>query len=141
MPNYICWTKYGESGIIIEEGEEEQWDNDDIIAEYAGALNDTAMGEAEDDEQKIVAEDEPADDLGQAICDAQSECEKEKEKIKFEHILEDHKKLLYPICDTRQKKLGTILELLQWKTKNGVSDKAFGELLTIQMKMLLKDNK
>jgi hypothetical protein len=36
--------------------------------------------------------------------------------------------------------LGTTLELLQWKTKNGVSDKGFGELVTIQKKMLLKDN-
>jgi hypothetical protein len=96
----------------MEEGEEEQWDNDDIIAEYVGALNDTAMGEAEEDEQEIVAGDEPADDLGQAIHDAQSECEKEKEKIKFERMLEDHKKLLYPTCDTGQKKLGTTLELL-----------------------------
>ena len=52
-----------------------------------------------------------------------------KEKIKFERMLEDHKKLLYPTCDTGQKKLGTTLELLQWKAKNGVSNKGFGELL------------
>ena len=38
----------------------------DIIAEY-GAFNDPAMGEAE---EEVVAEDEPADDLGQAIRDA-----------------------------------------------------------------------
>jgi hypothetical protein len=36
-----------------------------------------------------------------------------KEKIKFERMLEDHKKLLYPTCDVGQKKLGTTLELLQ----------------------------
>jgi hypothetical protein len=36
--------------------------------------------------------------------------------------------------------LGTTLELLQWKAKNGVSDKEFGELLTIAKKMLLKAN-
>ena len=120
----------------MEEGEEEQWDDDDIIVEY-GAFNDTAMGEAE---EEVVAEDEPADDLGQAIRDAQRECESEKEKIKFERMLEDHKKLLYPTCDAGQKKLGTTLELLQWKTKNGVSDKGFGELLKIQKKMLPKDN-
>ena len=63
-----------------------------------------------------------------------------KEKIKFERMLEDHKKLLYPTCDVEQKKLGTTLELLQWKAKNGVSDKGFGELLKIQKKMLPKDN-
>jgi hypothetical protein len=32
------------------------------------------------------------------------------------------------------------LELLQWKAKNGVSDKAFGQLLKIQRKMLPKAN-
>ena len=77
----------------MEEGEEEQWDDDDIIVEY-GAFNDTAMGEAE---EEVVAEDEPADDLGQAIRDAQRECESEKEKIKFERMLEHHKKLLYQL--------------------------------------------
>jgi hypothetical protein len=136
MPNYICWTKHGETGVVIEEGEEEQWDDDDIIAEY-GAFNDNAMGEAE---EEVVAEDEPTDDLGQAIHDAQRECESENEKIKFERMLEDHKKLLYPTCDAGQKKLGATLELLQWKVKNGVSDKGFGELLKIQKKMLPKDN-
>ena len=94
-------------------------------------------GEAE---EEVGAEDEPADDLGQAIHDAQRECKSEKEKIKFERMLEDHKKLLYPTCDVGQKKLGTTLELLQWKAKNGVFDKGFGELLKIQKKMLPKDN-
>ena len=75
----------------MKEGEEEQWDDDDIIAKY-GAFNDTTMGEAEE----VVVEDEPANDLGQAIHDAQRECESEKEKIKFERMLKDHKKLLYP---------------------------------------------
>jgi hypothetical protein len=23
MPNYICWTKHGETGVVMEEGEEE----------------------------------------------------------------------------------------------------------------------
>ena len=93
----------------MEEVKEEQWDDDDIIAEY-GAFNDTAMGEAED---------EPADDLGQAIRDAQRECESEKKKIKFERMLEDHKKLLYPTCDAGQKKVGyhtriTAMEGKEW---------------------------
>ena len=30
---------------------------------------------------------------------------------------------------------------MQWKAKNGVSNKGFGELLKIQKKMLPKDNK
>jgi hypothetical protein len=63
-----------------------------------------------------VAEDEPLMILVR-ILDAQRDCESEKERIKFERMLEDHKKLLYPNCEEGQKKLGTTLELLQWKTK------------------------
>ena len=79
-----------------------QWDDDDIIAEY-GAFNDTTMGEAK---EEVGVEDKPADDLGQAIRDAQREYESEKEKIKFERMLEDHKKLLYPTTEEGQKKVG-----------------------------------
>jgi hypothetical protein len=55
-------------------------------------------------------------------------------------MLKVHKKLLYPTAEEGQKKLGTTLELLQWKAKNGVSNKGFGQLLAIQKKMLLKGN-
>jgi len=103
----------------MEEGEEEQWADDDIIVEY-GAFNVIAMGETE---EEVGAEVDPTDDLGQAIHGAQRECESEKEKIKFDRMLEDHNKLLYPTCDAGQKKLSSTLELLQWKAKNGVSDK------------------
>jgi ABC-type metal ion transport system substrate-binding protein len=41
----------------------------------------------------------------------------EKEKIKFERMQEDHKKLLYPTAEEGQKKLGTTLELLQWRQR------------------------
>ena len=119
----------------MEEDEEEEGDDDNIIihgfAEY-GAFDDTAMGEAEEEvavEEEVATEDEPDDDLGQDIRDAQREYESENEKIKFERMLEDHKKQLYPIAEEGQKQLGTTLELLQWKAKNGVSDKRFGELL------------
>ena len=46
-------------------------------------------------------------------------------------MLEDHSKLLYLGCEDGLKKLGTILELLQWKATHGVSDKGFGELLKL----------
>jgi hypothetical protein len=80
MPNYICQTKHRESGDIMEEHEEEE-DDDNIrgFTEY-GAFDDTAMGEAE---EEVVAEDEPADDLGQAICNAQRDYKSEKEKNKL----------------------------------------------------------
>jgi hypothetical protein len=54
----------------MEQDEEEEGDDDNNIicgfAEY-DAFDDTAMGEAK---EEVVAEDEPIDDLGQAIRDA-----------------------------------------------------------------------
>ena len=49
MPNYICWTKHGESGVIMEEDEE--GDDDNIIRGFAeyGAFDDIAMGDAEEE--------------------------------------------------------------------------------------------
>ena len=48
--------------------------------------------------------------------------------------------MLYPNCVGDKKKLGTTLELLQWKAENGVSDKGFGKLLVMIKNMLPKDN-
>jgi ribosomal protein L34 len=80
------------------------WTPDDIIAQY-GDFNDTAMGEAEEEAR---AEDTLTEDdaLGDVIRDAQRDCESEKEKAKFDRMLEDHQKLLYPSTEERQKKLG-----------------------------------
>ena len=64
----------------------------------------------------------------------QADCESETERLKFQKLLEDHHKLLYPYCQNGLKKLGTTLELLQWKATNGVSDKGFGELLKLVKK-------
>jgi hypothetical protein len=55
-------------------------------------------------------------------------------------MLDDHKKLLYPNCEDGKKKLGSTLELLQWKAETGLSDKGFEKLLKIIKKMLPKDN-
>ena len=70
----------------------------------------------------------------------QVDCESEMERLKFQKMLEAHRKLLYPGCEDGLKKLGTTLELLQWKVTNGVSDKEFGELLKLVKKILPKDN-
>jgi hypothetical protein len=48
------------------------------------------------------APNEPADDLGQIIVDAQRDCKSETERSKFDHMLEDHNKLLYPNCEDGQ---------------------------------------
>ena len=61
----------------------------------------------------------------------QADYEGETERLKFQKLLEDHRKLLYSYCQNGLKKLGTTLELLQWKATNGVSDKGFGELLKL----------
>ena len=57
------------------------------------------------------------------------DCKSEKKRMKFQQMLEDHHKLLYPGCEDGLNKLGSILELLQWKAMHGVLDKGFGELL------------
>jgi hypothetical protein len=76
-----------------------------------------------------VADNDPTDDLGQAWRGVREDCESEKERMKFQQMLENHHKLLYPGCKDGLKKLGRTLELLQWKATHGVSDKKFGELL------------
>jgi hypothetical protein len=140
MPNYIYWTKHGESGVIMEEDEEEeQLDPYDILAQYCD-FPDTAMGEAKEEVgvEHALAEDDDA--LGDVIRDTQRDCKSDKEKAKFDRMLEDHKKLLYPSAKDGQKKLGTILELLQWKARNDISDKEFGQLLKINKKMFPREN-
>jgi len=80
----------------------------------------------------------PDDDLCRVIVDAQRERENEIEKLKFVCTLEDHKKGVYPNCEDDNTK--PTLELLQWKTDNGVADKGFQKLLKIMKKNLPKDN-
>jgi hypothetical protein len=64
----------------------------------------TVMGEAE---EEVAAEDElPADILVWPFMMHIENAKSEKEMIKFERMLEDHKKLLYPTCDADQKKVG-----------------------------------
>ena len=134
MPGYNCWTKHGERGVMMEDNEEEQNDDNYMCPEYSG----NERGEAEDEE----VPDEPIidDDLRRVIVDAQTEAESALEKLKLEQMLEDHKKRLYPTCEDGNTKLGTTLELLQWKAENGLSDKGFGNLLKIMKQKLPKDN-
>ena len=47
---------------------------------------------------------------------------------------------MYPNCEDGLKKLGSTLELLQWNTENGVTDKGFEKLLKIIKKYLIKGN-
>ena len=151
MPHYNVWTKHGERGVMMEDNEEEE-DDDSYPGHGFPEYDDTTMGEEAEpvmreeaepamrEEAEEEASDEPVDDLGRAIADAKRNCASDLEKKKLQRMLEDHKKLLYPNCVGDKKKLGTTLELLQWKAENGVSDKGFGKLLVMIKDMLPKDN-
>jgi hypothetical protein len=94
----------------------------------------------EDADEEEIPQDDHVDDLGQVLKDAQRDCENDNEKAKLCHMIEDHIKLLYLDCKQGHKKLGTTLEMLQWKAKYGVSDKAFEGMLKIVMDKLLENN-
>jgi hypothetical protein len=96
MSGYNCWTKHGERGVMMEDNNEEE--NDDNYPEFPKTIG-TAMEDNEEEEGKEHASDVPADDLGQVIVDAQIDCESEKEREKLERMLDDHKKNLYPNCE------------------------------------------
>ncbi|XP_037433594.1 uncharacterized protein LOC119300812, partial [Triticum dicoccoides] len=136
MPHYNVWNKHGDRGVMMEDNEEEE-DDDSYPGHGFPEYDDTTMREEDDEEE---ASDEPIDDLGRAIADAKRNCASDLENKKLQRMLEDKKKLLYPNCVGDKKKLGTTLELLQWKAENGVSDKGFGKLLVMIKNMLPKDN-
>jgi hypothetical protein len=94
----------------------------------------------EDADEEEIPEHGHVDDLGQVLKDAQRDCGNDNEKAKLRHMIEDHRKLLYPYCKQGHKKLGTTLEMLQWKAKYGASDKAFEGMLKIVKDKLPKNN-
>jgi hypothetical protein len=55
-------------------------------------------------------------------------------------MIEDLRKLLYPDCKQGHKKLGTTLEMLQWKAKHGVSDKVSEGMLKNMKEKLPEKN-
>ena len=116
---------------MMEDNEEEEYDDNYVPPEYG----DAATGEAKEQEEP---DDVPDDDLRRVIVDAMRQCESEKEKLKFDRKLEDHKKGLYPNCEEGTTKLGTVEDLLQWKADNVVPDKGFEQLLEIFKKNLPK---
>ena len=138
MSGYNVWTKHGEKGVMMEDGDEE--DNDDNYRSMFSEYADTAMEDNEEEGGEERAPDEPADDLGWAISDAKRVCNTDKERLQFDKMLEDHKKLLYPNCEDGQKKLGSTLKLLKWKAETGLTDSGFEKLLVILKKLLPREN-
>ena len=70
MDNYTLWTKHGEPGVTMHDGEGDE-DNDNNIADWAhlyeaGAFEDEPMNETE----KNSVEDQAPDELGQVLVDA-----------------------------------------------------------------------
>jgi hypothetical protein len=110
MENYGLWTRHGERGVVMEENEDEEDDNN--IPDWAAGQDfaDTLMEDA--DEEQIL-EDGHVDDLGQVPKYAQRDCENDNEMVKLRRMIEDHRKLLYPDCKKGHKKLDTTLEMLQ----------------------------
>src|SRR4051812_39751101 len=103
------------------------------------------MGEQNEEQEKEQEGEEKAshehdDELRRVIVDAQTGCESERDKLKLNRMLEDHKKKLYPNCEEGNTKLGAALELLQWKAEYGIPNKGFGKVLKIFKKRLPKDN-
>ena len=115
----------------MEDNEEEDFDDHFLGNAGFGAFDDDIPIE---EPEADVAKNDPSDDLGQALHNVRADCKSETERLKFQKMLKDHRKLLHPGCENGLKKLGATIELLQWKTTNGVSDKGFGELLKLVKK-------
>ncbi|KAK1680754.1 hypothetical protein QYE76_041602 [Lolium multiflorum] len=140
MSSYNVWTKHGEEGVMMEDGDEEE-DNDDQYRSMFSECNDTAMDDNEEEGGEEQASDDPVDDdLRRAISDARRDCGTDKERLQFDKMLEDHHKLLYPGCEDGHRKLGSILELLKWKAEVGVTDSGFEKLMIILKKLFPRNN-
>ena len=92
---------------MLDNNEEEEGRIPDFATNYGAFFYDTAIGEAEEDAEGHVVED----DLGQMLREAEEVCEIEKESRDLKRMLEDYRILLYPDCKQDQKKLGITLEL------------------------------
>ncbi|KAK1616289.1 hypothetical protein QYE76_021806 [Lolium multiflorum] len=140
MCSYNVWTKHGEEGFMMEDGDEEE-DNDDQYRSMFSECDDTAMDDNEEEGGEEHASDDPVDDdLRRAISDARRDCGTDKERLQFDKMLEDHHKLLYPGCEDGHRKLGSILELLKWKAEVGVTDSGFEKLMIILKKLFPRNN-
>ena len=80
MSGYNVWTKQGERGVMMEDGDEEENDDDN----YRSMFPDTEMEDNEqqqEEDEERASEDEPADDLGRIISDARLGCDTERERL------------------------------------------------------------
>ncbi|MBJ4058605.1 hypothetical protein JGD43_25095 [Salmonella enterica subsp. enterica serovar Goldcoast] len=121
---YTCWTSHGEEQIIPEV-------NNDDIAEEVNDLPDVDCAFDEDRSHD--------DNLDQMLRDAE-ENYSEREFCKFEGLMEDSRKPLFPGCKSEYTRLSTVLELLKLKASNRWSDKSFTALLGLLADILPEGN-
>ena len=101
---YTCWTSHGEEQIIQVVN-----NNDDIVEE----VNDMP------DVDCTFAEDRSHDDnLDQMLHGAEGNYS-EREFCKFEGLMEDSVRPLFPGCKPEYTRLSTVIELLKLKASNG----------------------
>jgi hypothetical protein len=87
MSGYTVWTKHRERGVMMEDDDEED-NNDDNYQSMFPEYADTVLKDNEEEGHgEERAPDEPADDLGWVISDAQRGCDTEKERLQFEQML------------------------------------------------------
>ncbi|KAK1632331.1 hypothetical protein QYE76_006646 [Lolium multiflorum] len=141
ISSYNVWTKHGEEGVMMEDGDEEEDNDEKYYRSMFSECFDTAMDDNEEEGGEEQASDDPVDDdLRRAISDARRDCDTDKERLQFDKMLEDHHKLLYPGCEDGHRKLGSILELLKWKAEVGVTDSGFEKLMIILKKLFPRNN-
>ena len=81
MSGYNVWTKHGEEGVMMEDGDEEE-DNNDQYRSMFSEYDDTAREDNEEEGGEERAPDEPGDDdLRRAISDARRDCGTDKERL------------------------------------------------------------
>jgi hypothetical protein len=103
---YSVWTKHGERGVIVEDGEDDNipdWTQEGAFADYPMGEDNDAMGETQ-------GADDALDDLSEVIREY-------KQPKKFECMLEDHKKPLCPNCKEGHKKLHSTLKCCNGRIK------------------------
>ena len=79
------------------------------------------------------------DNLDQMLSDAE-ENYSEREFCKFEGLIKDSVRPLFPRCKLEYTRLSTMLELLKLKASNGWSDNSFTALLGLLTDILLEEN-
>lgn len=125
--NYIKWTKHGEKDETLRSGHINV--NDGVrIEEFVYFATDAP----ETIETEIPTDALETIEMVQATEDNFIEDHK-----KFQELIEDAEKPLYKGCPSFTK-LSAVVELFNLKSKYGVSDKFFNELLVLLKKCFLK---